>query len=816
MNGDEIMKLNVEQRRIVELEPSGQMLVKGVAGSGKTTVAIRRINFLKTHYCHEQDDQILLVTYNKTLLNYIKFQYERLADLVEEDFQQFFSANPNVVISTIDSLMYKAFRDYTKRTRVKVEIAPKPVEHQAMLAAIHEVKKSFPNVKLLSPKNSGFLLDEVQWMASCLIEDVEAYQQMDRIGRASGDSSTPQKLLKNSELREAIFALSQTFTNILKKQGFVTFKQMNLLALRQVHEVPSKIFTHVIIDESQDLTRVQLEFLKALYKEKNHSSLLFVADNTQSIYSHSWLGKGRPYTTIGYDMSGKSRALSKNYRTTTEISTAAFDLIEADETIRSNLDFVKPALIDRHGHPPIYRFFNTPTKQLEFLVEEIRQLHNDYDLREICLVARNNHLLESLSVGLEQAGIATEILQSQEPNFESDKVKLVTMHSIKGLEFKVIFLVDLNQGVIPNDRYTDLEDQNTVDSDERKLLYVGMTRANELLYMSSVKKPSKFIKELQRKHLRMKKDCALHPFESMSMTHYQFSEQLVDLHSKEEVVRQWLLRELHETYHYPYELMELEFPVQKFSQKGYCDVAVMIYSQGEARPFIFVEVKQFGSGIEEGLKQLKTYLEADPRVSYGLVTDGLDIKVIDRNGEEVQDLPRCRPQFLPETKNNKRYLNLKNGRNYTYATAIDNEEDIEIREEDLDVFLQVHEKLSVPLIGNVAAGLPTLATEAYEAKIILPKDWVYSAKDTFALTVTGDSMVNAGIDKGDWVIVHQQSTAQPNDIIIAVIDDEATMKKYMPMGDNVILMAENSNYEPILMRSEDVRINGKVIGVLKK
>ena len=58
---------------------------------------------------------------------------------------------------------------------------------------------------------------------------------------------------------------------------------------------------------------------------------MFVADNTQSIYSHSWLGKGRPFTTIGFDMSGKSRVLTKNYRTTTQISSAAYNLIENDE-----------------------------------------------------------------------------------------------------------------------------------------------------------------------------------------------------------------------------------------------------------------------------------------------------------------------------------------------------------------------------------------------------------------------------------------------------------------------------------------------------
>ena len=59
------MKLNVEQRKIIELEPSGHSLIKGVAGSGKTTVAIRRVTFLKNHYCPEDDDNVLLVTFNK-------------------------------------------------------------------------------------------------------------------------------------------------------------------------------------------------------------------------------------------------------------------------------------------------------------------------------------------------------------------------------------------------------------------------------------------------------------------------------------------------------------------------------------------------------------------------------------------------------------------------------------------------------------------------------------------------------------------------------------------------------------------------------
>ena len=77
-------------------------------------------------------------------------------------------------------------------------------------------------------------------------------------------------------------------------------------------------------------------------------------------------------------------------------------------------------------------------------------------------------------------------------------------------------------------------------------------------------------------------------------------------------------------------------------------------------------------------------------------------------------------------------------------------------------------------------------------------------------------MNGIGIDRGDLVLVHRQNNAVNGDIVIAVINDEATMKKFMLMGSSVLLISENPNYEPIQMNRDDVIINRKVIGVLKK
>lgn len=384
------------------------------------------------------------------------------------------------------------------------------------------------------------------------------------------------------------------------------------------------------------------------------------------------------------------------------------------------------------------------------------------------------------------------------------------------MNLRSFFLIDLSEGIIPSNKLFEMDDDEALVSEERKLLYVGMTRANELLYMSSVGKPSRFIKELNFQNLTMKRDCRIHPFESIAIPNYELTERIVDLNAKEEVVRQWLIRELKCSYGYPIELLELEFPVQLFSRKGYVDIAVMIYKNGQALPYIFIEVKQFGYGIEDAVEQLKSYMQADPRVPYGLATDGMDVICINRNGEIIGDIPKCQPQFLPETKNIRSYLNFKNSKKYNVTTDIDNEQLVEFIDAESGLFMEYDTICQIPHIGNVAAGVPITVDLDYDEFVMLPKEWLVAEEHTFALAVTGDSMIGAGIDKGDTVIVHRQESAQNGDIVVVIIAGEATMKKFMRMGDSILLLSENENYEPIQMQKEDVFINGKVIGVLKK
>jgi len=128
-------------------------------------------------------------------------------------------------------------------------------------------------------------------------------------------------------------------------------------------------------------------------------------------------------------------------------------------------------------------------------------------------------------------------------------------------------------------------------------------------------------------------------------------------------------------------------------------------------------------------------------------------------------------------------------------------------------FLYSRDISPVPMVGNVTAGQPILAEENITDYFPLPKDLVQ--EDTaFMLSIEGDSMINAGILDGDYVIVKQQSTASNGDIVVALLENEATVKRFYQEGDYIRLQPENDYFEPILTR--EVKVLGKVIGLFRK
>jgi repressor LexA len=125
------------------------------------------------------------------------------------------------------------------------------------------------------------------------------------------------------------------------------------------------------------------------------------------------------------------------------------------------------------------------------------------------------------------------------------------------------------------------------------------------------------------------------------------------------------------------------------------------------------------------------------------------------------------------------------------------------------------EAREIPIVGRVRAGAPILAEENIDGFLPVAND-LARGKETFALKVKGDSMIEDGIFDGDLVIIRQQHTAENRDIVCALIENEATLKRFERKGNQIILKPANRNYDPIVVSKGEFRILGKAVGVIRK
>lgn len=124
------------------------------------------------------------------------------------------------------------------------------------------------------------------------------------------------------------------------------------------------------------------------------------------------------------------------------------------------------------------------------------------------------------------------------------------------------------------------------------------------------------------------------------------------------------------------------------------------------------------------------------------------------------------------------------------------------------------EMIDIPVIGKVTAGLPILAVENIEDTFSIPINFIKNNCQLFALKVSGESMIDAGINNGDLAILEQTSSAQNGEIIVALIGNEATLKRFYKENDHIRLQPENKTMNPIIVN--DCSILGKLVGIFRR
>lgn len=129
-----------------------------------------------------------------------------------------------------------------------------------------------------------------------------------------------------------------------------------------------------------------------------------------------------------------------------------------------------------------------------------------------------------------------------------------------------------------------------------------------------------------------------------------------------------------------------------------------------------------------------------------------------------------------------------------------------------------NDRVEIPIIGRVSAGSPILAEEYIEGTLTVDKSMVRQAEGVFALRIKGNSMVDAGIKDGDFVIIQQQPQVNQGEIAVVLIDNEATVKRVYREKDTIRLQPENESMPPIIIdpKKKDISIIGKIKGVIRK
>lgn len=441
--------LHPSQRKLVEGKFNGPVKVTGGGGTGKTVVALHRLNRLAA--LPNLTKPVLFTTFTNALTS-------NLAGLI----QKMDLASGSYLLRNIDGLARDLGKQYGLiDDTIKMLDMPGSKSAREVWDIILETR--------LTPFDAGFLEQEYQlvWLYNN-IQSPDEYFKVSRIGR--GKALTRKQKMEFVELVKAYQEYKVEHRLIDRAELFNRVTDR----IRQEDEKP---FSHIIADEVQDMSNVELRFLRTLVEEKEND-LFLVGDPYQKIYARKI-----NFAAAGINVRGnRSKRLRINYRTTEEIKRMAISTIRGFnyDDFDGAAESMDGYLSLFHGERPAYRLFKSASEEEAFIVEEVKQLIAGGEAPSfIAIACRLKEDLRAIKSALHRARV--EYFDITDSSGHANGVQLSTFHSLKGLEFKTVFLVKVNKQTAPLQiaGLSDLEEQDKelFFQSERSLLYVAMTRA---------------------------------------------------------------------------------------------------------------------------------------------------------------------------------------------------------------------------------------------------------------------------------------------------------------------------------------------------
>jgi len=310
------MQLTLEQQKMIHSKPSRYSLIKGNKGSGKTTAAIYRSLYLKNQYCLYEEDKILMLASRDEDINFIETIYNIVEDETRLDYLSLFSNNERKFhVVTLESIVLKYFLEYKNKYKFKSElITDNNKKNSIMKNSILEIKNIYPRVRILNTDYAEFFIEEVKWIKSYNYLKVDLYLKASRTGRKCEKPKGPQRIYKNSTARKAIFQLMLIYNEKLRSENLVDNEDINIFALQMAKTITVEKYCHIIVDKSNNLTKVQVDFINALFNEKSYSNMMFLVDIDVPHNANSWIIKGKRVNAKPLGERAKTHLFKNNYK----------------------------------------------------------------------------------------------------------------------------------------------------------------------------------------------------------------------------------------------------------------------------------------------------------------------------------------------------------------------------------------------------------------------------------------------------------------------------------------------------------------------
>ena len=456
--------LHPTQRKIARKEYSGSARVLGGAGTGKTVVAMHRAKHLASK-CEGQQ-RILMTTFTANLAADIRENLRKICTL--EELRR-------IEVIHLDAWVNQFLRESGFSAQIGYDDVIKPLWERAVLLA---------NIDL--PFETSFY--EEEWNRIVIAQEaltLEKYVKATRNGRGTR---------LDRKKRMHIWKVFENYQNLMKENQIRDINTAMYESTKLLQSAGRKPrYASIIIDEGQDFSDNAYRLIRALAGEEHPNDIFIVGDSHQRIYrNHPTLSK------CGINVRGRSSILKINYRTTEEIRKQALVLLKgiSFDDLDEGFDLGDKCQSLTHGEKPIVVNFGNANDEFDFLLREVKKLKdNGVSLTDICVVARTKKLVDDYIALFTKAGIRSYAIKRNKADDRIfDGLRVATMHRVKGLEFKYVFIAAVNNRIIPSaiNKADAVSEEESITS-EKCLLYVAMTRAQKGVYITSYGRKSEFL-----------------------------------------------------------------------------------------------------------------------------------------------------------------------------------------------------------------------------------------------------------------------------------------------------------------------------------